>query len=581
MVPPAAMLATKNRSGPGIIFLLLLVFWLTGCTPPGPRALLDGKRLLDEGRIPQAVEKLSLATSLMPTNAAAWNYLGLACHRAGDATRASQAYLRALVLNRELFEAHYNLGCLWLDQNKPEVAKSEFTACTLRRAGSVESWLKLGTAQYRLGETANAEESFQRVLRLTPSHPEALNGLGLVQLQRRRPREAAQQFTSALKQRPGYRPALLNLATVSQRDLNDPTTALQKYREYLALTPRGGDWTAVNAVVQSLEQRLASLPHPAVTNPAAPTVANTNNTKPPPAATLATAPPAPKPNPPLEVAKPPPATTSAVEVVKLPPEPVIKTSPSPPVETSAPRIVAQPPPATVTNPTVDAPPRKSEKPGFFARLNPFRRDAKSTPKSAPPPKTAAIGISENETSAAPPTATGAPKNYARYTYLSPATPAKGNRAEAERAFAQGVQAQRADRMAEAAQAFLRATQVDGSYFEAHYNLGLTRYALRNYSHALATWENALAIRHDSVEARYNFALTLKAAGYAPDAAAELERILVAATDEPRAHLVLGNLYADSLRDNRRARVHYQRLLDLDPRNPQATNIRFWLVANPP
>ena len=173
------------------------------------------------------------------------------------------------------------------------------------------------------------------------------------------------------------------------------------------------------------------------------------------------------------------------------------------------------------------------------------------------------------------------KTFPRYKYQSPATPTKGNRAEAERAFAQGVQAQRADRTAEAAQAFLQATQLDGSYFEAHYSLGLARYALRNYFQALTTWENALAIRNDSIEARYNFALTLKAAGYAPDAAAELERILAAAPDEMRAHLVLGNLFADSLRDSRQARVHYQRLLELDPRHPQATNIRYWLVANPP
>ena len=581
MVPPAAMLATKNRSGVGSISLLFVALWLAGCTPPGPRALLDGKRSLDEGRIPEAVEQLSLATSLMPTNAAAWNYLGLACHRAGDGARAAEAYQRALVLNRELFEAHYNLGCLRLDQNKSELARSEFTACTLRRANSVESWLQLGTAQYRLGESANAEESFQKVLRLTPNHPEALNGMGLVQLQRHRPREAAQHFASALKQRPGYRPALLNLATVSQRDLNDPTTALQKYREYLALSPRSGDWAAVNAVVQSLEQRVATLQRPAATNHAAPMVATANATKPSSVTTLATPPPPQKTNPPLELAKPSPAATSAVEVVKVPPEPVIKTSPSPPGETSVTPVATQALPATPANPVVDAPPKKPEKPGFFARLNPFRRDAKPTTKSTPPPKPVTIDISETTTSSAPGIAMSQSKTFPRYKYQSPATPTKGNRAEAERAFAQGVQAQRADRTAEAAQAFLQATQLDGSYFEAHYSLGLARYALRNYFQALTTWENALAIRNDSIEARYNFALTLKAAGYAPDAAAELERILAAAPDEMRAHLVLGNLFADSLRDSRQARVHYQRLLELDPRHPQATNIRYWLVANPP
>jgi Flp pilus assembly protein TadD len=75
-------------------------------------------------------------------------------------------------------------------------------------------------------------------------------------------------------------------------------------------------------------------------------------------------------------------------------------------------------------------------------------------------------------------------------------------------------------------------------------------------------------------------LALKAAGYAQAAAAELQKILTAHPNEVRAHLVLGNLCAEQLRDKARARVHYQRILELDSRHPQATAIRYWLVANP-
>jgi tetratricopeptide (TPR) repeat protein len=135
-------------------------------------------------------------------------------------------------------------------------------------------------------------------------------------------------------------------------------------------------------------------------------------------------------------------------------------------------------------------------------------------------------------------------------------------------------------LAEAAQAFQQAVRADGSYFEGHFNLALAQHAARDFSQALATWETALAIRPDSADARYNFALTLKAAGYAPDAAAELEKVLAANANDARAHLVLGNLYAEQLRDKARARVHYQRTLEIDARHPQATQIRYWLVANP-
>jgi len=150
---------TPSNDEPGALstcfVLVACVMLLSGCTPPGPRALLEGKRLLDRGKYSQAVDKLKSATALMPANAQAWNYLGLSWHYAGRVEQAEQAYKRALALNRDLTEAHYNLACLWLAQNKPEkteAAKTELLAYTLRRGNSAEGLLKLGLAQLRSRE---------------------------------------------------------------------------------------------------------------------------------------------------------------------------------------------------------------------------------------------------------------------------------------------------------------------------------------------------------------------------------------------------------------------------------------------
>ena len=80
--------------------------------------------------------------------------------------------------------------------------------------------------------------------------------------------------------------------------------------------------------------------------------------------------------------------------------------------------------------------------------------------------------------------------------------------------------------------------------------------------ALPRYELALAIQPDSVDARYNFALALKAAGYALDAADEFKKILAANPDEVRAHLALANLCAQSLHDPAQARQHYLKVLEL-------------------
>ncbi len=141
------MLAKNNRVRSGLIIFLVLAVFITGCTPPGPRALLKGKKLLEGGDFTAAVEQLEAATLLLPTNAQAWNYYGVALQCAGHPDDATSAYQRALTLDRDLMEAHYNLGCLWLEQNKFDSAKTEFIAYTLRRNNAPEGWLKLGEAQ--------------------------------------------------------------------------------------------------------------------------------------------------------------------------------------------------------------------------------------------------------------------------------------------------------------------------------------------------------------------------------------------------------------------------------------------------
>lgn len=561
------MFVTKNRAGVSAVLFLLLAVFVVACAPPGPRALLQGRKLLEAGETDAALLPLQTATTIMPTNAAAWNYLGLAWHRAGQVTNAVEAYSRAIKLDRDLLEARFNLGCLWLEAGRLDAAKSEFTAYTLLRGPAVEGWLKLGAVQWRGREFAGAEKSFREALRIETNNVEALNGLGLVQLHRGRPREARDLFTQALGWQPDYRPALLNLATVAQQT-NDRTEALRRYREYLALQPRAADWEAVNAIVKSLEPPGVTMAPP-VSQPVPASnklVAVAVVTNPPkPETATARQPIASKPN--ANVNAPKPATPTVAqtppkpEVVKLSPAPVVKAAPSEPAKpVSKANSIAR-----ETNLSNSTTATKSNQPASLAKLNPVR----SEPKPETRTETAIV-------STPPPTA---PPATGRYAYVAPAAPKAGNRREAEFAFVQGQQFKQANNLAEALQSFRRATQLDPAYYEAYYSLGVTAYRLRNYSVALGAWEHAIALRPNDAEARYNFALTLKAADHPQDAVNELEKLLVLHPDEARSHLTLGNIYAEE-RDIPRARRHYTKVLQLDPGNSQAQTIRYWLVANP-
>ncbi len=626
MIPPSPMLTNENRvasdlpgrgeKSPFGAFLLLgaslFLGLLAGCTPAGPRALLDGQRLVNQGKYPQAIEKLKAATVLLGgTNAQAWNWLGVAYHHAGQAVEADHAYQRALALDRDLSEVRFNLGCLRLAEGRLDAARNEFTAYTLQRPHAVEGFVKLGEVELRARQPGAAEKDFDEALRLSPQNPEALNGLGLARLQRGRASEAAQCFQSALKRQADYQPALLNLAIVAQEYLRDPAFALQKYREYLALKPPPANAAAIAATVRQLEQELTpptrpvaasgvvqpsrntAAPKPAVTSaPRSVRSAGAESTpskpRPAPAHVERSEPASNAPRPAVEVAA---APQPKAEVVRLTAEPEIKpardVTPAP-----APAHSSRAEPETTTSSTSGrAAEPKAARRGFFQRVNPLNllRSGQKTPVQ-PTPLGAGAPSSGDErattTGLGPDTAASLASpssgtSSARYPYKSPAKPAPGNRVEAERAFAQGVQAYQAHRIAEAVKDYRQATQLDPSLFEAHYNLGLAETEQGNLPLALTAYEHALAIRPRSLDARYNLALVLKQAGYLTDAVNELKRVLAIYPNEPRAHLALGNLYAQQFRQPALARPHYMKVLEIEPHDPQAEVIREWLAANPP
>jgi Flp pilus assembly protein TadD len=531
MVPRTLMVTIKKRPWKVLILCVLLAAGVTGCQPPAVRALLRGKRLIERGDYSDAVDSLKKSVSLASTNAQAWNYLGLAYHYDGKPAEAAQSYQRAFALDHDLVEAHFNLGCLWLEQGRLDAARAELTSFTLRRS-TPEGWIRLGLAQLRSAQARNlkpdaraadlasAEKSFNEALRLSPQNPEALNGLGLLQVQRNRVWDAAQDFFNALKQEPHYAPAILNLAILSHTALNNRTVAVQKYHEYLSLSPHQPNWEAVNAVVTGLEQQMRA---------SGETAAPVSNT----------------------------VRTSTV------PAPRPATNPVP--RTSAATNPGKPPIAGTTN----AAPPVPEKHSLLSHVNPlnlFHGSSTTAPSAGKP-----------VTSGTPAPVVSA--NYPRYHYHSFPKPEPGSAADAEEAFKLGVQAQQTGHLSEAMEAYHRATELDPADFRSYYNLGLAAATAGDNDESLIAYESALAIRPESPDARYNFAWMLKQGNYMIDAANELERLVASYPNEARAHLALGNLYAQQLHQPARAREHYLRVLETDPQNAQTPAIRDWLISH--
>ena len=774
----------RSWKGPAAAAGLLLA--ISGCMPPGPKALLDGERLLGAGRAEEAIRRLRTAVEILPSNAQAWNHLGLAYHEAGRPAEAMQAYDRALQIDRNLTVAYFNSGCLHLEQGQPALAVDSLWAYVGLQPRVVEGWVKLGQAQLRSKKWEQAERSFLEALRLHPARVEALNGLGVAYHQRRKVREAWQSFTNAVSRDPSFAPAWLNLGVIAHQN-GAKLPAIEAYRQYAKLRPDRAQRMELLEVIRQLQGPPAStiqLPPaplgngPASSNPPAASPAfpaqprasipkplldpapNSISTEPAPELTTTHTPALARPPPdPVEkvesvvkATEEPetrPATTSAPTSAPAP-APVVQSSAAVPSDASTPGVLPSeaaltqtssnapdsfvlPPTTTVPSTAasiedavrgltnVPAPPvervelapsepilaavrdentpppaepetapqsaassteppplvrpipaqrpasssERSEKRGFWSRANPvnwFDSDStgassnaeKGTSSTAEEsggsswkwanpvswfkgsgdpgsdgergskPGTGAVdGISPTpdpmtvtsnpitntqttlvpvkpasdvgrETRVAsidrsgvirpkavsPKPAVDPVSEMRRYAYLKPALPDPGDRVAARVRLSVALQEHRRERFAVAIQSYEEAVKLDPSFTEAFQNLAVAALQAGDVKRALSAGETALVLQPQSAGARVNFALALDQAGFPVDAAEEAERVVASKPDDVAAHLLLGNLNAQKLGRAEQARIHYMRVIELEPDHPQSIAIRRWLAGRP-
>lgn len=355
---------SPSKAGP-VAAVAALMLLAAGCSPSGERALVEGDRLLRDGRTPDAVRMLERAVETLPRSAAALNHLGLAYQSAGRLDEARRAYLRALELDRSLVEAHHNLALVhearsdWL-----EAERSLRTYLAARPEDGV-AWARLGSVQFHAGRLDDAERSLATAKRFEAAGVEEWNTLGMISVQKRRFREARDRFLWARRLSQDHPSVLLNLAILHHQHLGDPAAAIGFYRAWLAANPGRPEAPGVSGLVRQLEARLGGNlpPRTESTNSITrPSLGMTNSpaprTNPPQTLPRTNSPAAPlqRPTAPRPTVANPPAATNLVATAPPAPSPQATASPRPAVSASTPgkpTTVATAP--TETKPVVPPP----------------------------------------------------------------------------------------------------------------------------------------------------------------------------------------------------------------------------------
>jgi type IV pilus assembly protein PilF len=192
---------------------------------PKDRAALHaelGAGYYERGRMDVAIEELTEAQQLDPSNPKIYNYFGLVYTVLGDNAKAEQNFGRALQLAPQDSDVRHNWGWYLCSNDRPKESIPEFEAA-LRDPFYKTPEVALtnaGRCSAAFGDYANADAYYRRALARSPGNAPALYGLALLAYRAGRYDEA-RGYTRRLAQLAQPAPEALYLGMCVERKAGD------------------------------------------------------------------------------------------------------------------------------------------------------------------------------------------------------------------------------------------------------------------------------------------------------------------------------------------------------------------------
>ncbi|UCF80471.1 MAG: tetratricopeptide repeat protein [Acidobacteriota bacterium] len=165
------------------------------------------------GRWTESIEACKQAIRLRPGYAEAHLNLGFAYGKLGRYAEEVEAYKQAIRLKPDLAEAHYNLGSAYGNLGRwAEVIEACKQALRLR-PGYAEAHLNLGFAYGKIDRYAEEVEAYKQATRLKPDLAEAHYNLGNAYVKLGRHAEAIEAFKQTVRLKPDLAEAYYNLGS--------------------------------------------------------------------------------------------------------------------------------------------------------------------------------------------------------------------------------------------------------------------------------------------------------------------------------------------------------------------------------
>ena len=130
------------------------------------------------GRYDDAEKMALLITQEFPGHQFAWKVMGALLEQTGRKSEALNANQKAVQLEPEDAEAHYNLGNTLMGLGRLEDAEASYKQTIALKPDFVLALSNLGMTLQALGRLEEAEASYRHAIALKPDYAEAHSNLG-------------------------------------------------------------------------------------------------------------------------------------------------------------------------------------------------------------------------------------------------------------------------------------------------------------------------------------------------------------------------------------------------------------------
>ena len=182
-------------------------------------------------------EKLAISiTEQFPGHQFGWKVIGALLEKTGRKSEALNANQKAVHLEPEDAEAHYNLGNTFMGLGRLEEAEASYKQTIALKPDFVLALSNLGLTLQALGRLEEAEASYRQAIAMKPDYAEAHSNLGNTLKELGILEESEASYRQAVALKPNYAEAHSNLG-VTLQTLGRLEEAEASYRQAIALEP--------------------------------------------------------------------------------------------------------------------------------------------------------------------------------------------------------------------------------------------------------------------------------------------------------------------------------------------------------